>query len=408
MGLYRSVAGSIRVKVTSADLGNFLLRMRMAGISAEQMETPDTLSAAFSVRRSDYQKLKILAERGGERLERIGYRGLFWVICGLFFRPVLIAGIGLLIFLSIYLPGKILFIRVEGNTSVPDNRILEAASESGLSFGVSRRGVRNEQIKNSMLERIPQLQWVGVNTDGCNAVITVRERAQKEQMQCFPGISSMVASGDGIVLSVTAERGSAVCRVGQAVTKGEVLISGYMDKGLVISGMDAKGEVIALTSREQTVITPGIWRERAGYEQQHEKFSLLIGKKRINFCKGSGIYGGTCVKMFKKYVLTLPGGFELPVTLIRETVTDAKVREAEISKETAGDLMIRFASRYLKEQMIAGTITDQNLVLEQKDGCYRLTGRYSCTEMIGRLQEEMIGEYHGKSNGADRQRGSGG
>ena len=36
--------------------------------------------------------------------------------------------------------------------------------------------IRSEKVKNSLLQRIPQLQWAGINTDGCVAVISVREK----------------------------------------------------------------------------------------------------------------------------------------------------------------------------------------------------------------------------------------
>jgi hypothetical protein len=48
------------------------------------------------------------------------------------------------------------------------------------------------------------------------------------------------------------------------------------------------------------------------------RYSILLGKKRINFYKGSGIYDGSCVKMVSQYHLTLPGDYVLPVTVVKE------------------------------------------------------------------------------------------
>ena len=403
MGLYRSAAGSICVKATSADISGLLSCIGRNGILVQAVDYLDDLSVSFSVSRKNYRKLKELTDRRGDLLEEIKNRGVFWMLRRLCFRPVLLIGMLLVILWSITLPGRIFFIHVEGNAVVPDKRILEAAAESGLSFGVRRRGIRNEKIKNRMLERIPELQWVGVNTDGCNAVITVRERSPEETIQYSAGISSLISSRDGIVISVTAEQGVAVCRIGQAVKQGEVLISGYTDSGLTILGTRAMGDVMAATSRDLKVVTPSRKTVRTDSVHSQQNFSLLVGKKRINFYNGSGIYGGTCVKMYRKYVLELPGGFELPLALIQETVVEAKTREVEISEAAAQELMTRFACDYLAEQMIAGTITDQRLLIEQKDATYQLTGQFFCKEMIGRIREEMIGDYHGKSDGANRE-----
>jgi len=62
----------------------------------------------------------------------------------------------------------------------------------------------------------------------------------------------------------------------------------------------------------------------------------------------------------------------------------------------------------LKESMVSGSITDSSVAVTAAPDCYLLEGWYACTEMIGGRQEEMIGEYNGKSDGTDRERGSGG
>lgn len=36
-------------------------------------------------------------------------------------------------------------------------------------------------MKNALLSAIPELQWAGVNTYGCRAVISVRERTLPER-----------------------------------------------------------------------------------------------------------------------------------------------------------------------------------------------------------------------------------
>jgi hypothetical protein len=58
--------------------------------------------------------------------------------------------------------------------------------------------------------------------------------------------------------------------------------------------------------------------------------------------------------------------------------------------------------------MVAGVIHSATERVEVAVDAIRLSGRYACTELIGRSQNEMIGEYHGKNDGADRERRSGG
>ena len=138
-----------------------------------------------------------------------------------------------------------------------------------------------------------------------------------------------------------------------------------------------------------------------------KKYSLLFGKKRINLYKGSGIYGAGCVKMYSKYVLTLPGGFELPVAWICEEICNSRFEEETLEPADISVQMQSLATAYLKSDMIAGSIRSADEQFRAIPGCYIFSGRYQCHEMIGRSRAE-IGEYNGKSDGTDRERGSGG
>ena len=56
-------------------------------------------------------------------------------------------------------------------------------------------------------------------------------------------------------------------------------------------------------------------------EGQSKKYAVIIGKKRINFYKGSGISDTSCDKMYLENYVTLPGGFILPIAIATEVWT---------------------------------------------------------------------------------------
>ena len=407
MGIYRSLGGTVRMKLTSADISGAMTGFNRLGIVLENIRTEEELSVHFSVRRKYVRKMRSCARKRGDVLEEIGKAGMYWKFRRLFCRPVVIFGILFLLLFGLYLPGRVLFISVEGNQRIPERRILEAAQMSGIRFGASRREVRSERIKNAILTSLPELQWAGVNTYGCRAVITVRERPAAEEERGAPLISSIVAARDCVVSSVTVTGGSSQCRPGQAVKKGQVLISCYTDCGQIVTVTSAEGEVMGVTSRELDAVTPAFCLRREQEQTVSRKFSLRYGKKRINFYKGSGISGAGCVKMYTEYVLTLPGGYQLPVALIEETTAASDLQTATVEPES-GNSLSEFAQQYLKRQMVAGSITGAVEQTEASDGVILLRGKYTCLEMVGRSREEMIGERNGKDNGTDRERGSGG
>ena len=392
MDLWHSLAGMVEVELTSADVSGTLTAINTMEIKTWEIRSIGDLTVRFCVCRKDYSKLQTLTKKRGDTLELLSRQGLYWTAKSLLHRPVLVAGMLLLFMIILFLPTRVFFVQVEGNEAIPQLRILEAARESGICFGASRREVRSEKVKNRLLAELPQLQWAGVNTHGCVAVVSVRERSSAEQEKEPEGVASIVAACDGIILSCTATRGNLLCVPGQAVRAGDVLISGFTDCGLTITATRADGEIMARTSRNLTVYTPSQYQIRGQKTRQTTKYSLRVGKKRINFYKGSGIWDTTCGKMYSEYHLTLPGGFRLPVTLIKETTVSYDCMAQDMDRDEAKCMLAAFAAAYLRDSMVAGTVIGGAPLLESADGIYRLTGEFPCTEMIGRVRGEQIGE----------------
>lgn len=398
MDLWKSLAGMVEVELTSAEPEAALGAISTRGIEIFRVEQKGELTMRFRIRRKDYNMLAALCEKRGETLKLLRKSGLYWAGRQLLRRPVLLAGMAFFLALVLYLPSRVFFIRVEGNVTVPTRQILEAAGESGICFGASRRQVRSEKVKNALLSAVPQLQWAGVNTAGCVATISVRERTDAQASQQEWEVTSIVAARDGYILSGTVTRGNALFQVGQAVKAGQVLVSGYTDCGICIQATRAEGEIMAQTNRTLEAVTPSQWVLRGEETGVHRKYSLLFGKKRINLWKDSGILDTTCGRMYMEYYVTLPGGFQLPLALCVEEFTSYETGTAELPQSGAEEALTEYADSYLLQQMVAGEIRSRLQTVCLDGGIYRLKGSYVCVEMIGRVQREQIGDTNGKNS----------
>jgi len=232
MDLYHSLSGMLEVTVVCADPPRIMTMLEQNGIELRNVRMPDELTLVVLARRRQVNALLSICEKKGLDAKITGRQGLYWKLNGLWHRPVLLIGLLGMILLGMYLPSRVLFVKVEGNVSVPGRLILETADSCGIRFGASRRQVRSEKMKNALLEAMPQLQWAGVNTSGCVAVISVRERQEEVKENIGIEVGSIIASRDGVITSVTTTKGSAICKVGQAVKAGQILISGYTDCGI--------------------------------------------------------------------------------------------------------------------------------------------------------------------------------
>ena len=389
MGIRNYLNGSVRIEFVSADPTAVLSSLYQKGFVLENITFHDELTVRFSVQYKKMKQLIALIERRTEKWKIVEHSGLYWKVRTIIHRPVLTFGLLLLIALSVLLPTRVLFFCVEGNTLVPDKKIIDIASGCGVYFGASRRQVRSEKVKNTLLSSIPELEWVGINTSGCVATISVRERQIIDRQQETPGVTSIVAVTDGIIQELTVTAGSAACKPGQAVNAGQVLISGYTDCGLSIRAQRAKGEVYATTKRLNSLIMPEISMQKGCVSKTNKKYYLLLGKKRINFFQSSGNLDGICDKMYVEEYVTLPGGFQLPVAIVTETYTYYENADI-VDLPTADNSILQFSETYLLSHMVAGRILSRREVISRENGWLFLDAEYECLEMIGRERSEEI------------------
>lgn len=390
MDLWHSINGMVALRITCADPSGILTLIHDAGIILHQVSMPDELTLRVTVRRQDVKTLHHVLKNKGVNIQRDGKKGVYWRLRSVLRRPMMVGGVLFLFLLCTFLPTRVFFFRVEGNENVPTRLILEQAASCGLDFGASRRAVRSEKVKNALLQAVPQLQWAGVNTSGCVATISVRERQETSDQDDAGGVSSIIATRDGIIQEVTVTGGNPLCKVGQAVKKGQILISGYTDCGISIRAERAKGEVYAVTDHKITAFIPTDWSYRGEKQTVTKKYGLIIGKKRINFYKGSGILDTGCVKMYEEKFLTLPGGLQLPFAFVTEVWVSCSSASVSASVDEFSSKLSDLTREHLLKLMIAGRILSQNETVSQSDGVLKLEGKYGCLEMIGREQSEEI------------------
>lgn len=381
--------GTVRIQITCAEPMRLISQICSAGVELMDICYQDCLTVQISAKRTDLHIIQQITAKNGGEGKLVWKKGIYWKITGILRRPFFLLGILLILALTLYLPRKVLFIYVEGNQTVLTREILEAAEKCGIVFWADRSEIRSEKLKNGLLNQLPQLQWAGINTSGCVATITVRERDDAQQQQMKEGVSSIVAARDGIIQEMTVTKGTALCQVGQAVKAGQTLVSGYTDCGITIKGLQAEAEVYAQTHRNVKVTTV---TESAVKTQAVEK------KKVCYF-----YWGDNCVKVYgdapqenegtlywqktkRQIALTLPGDFVLPAGLIIEEYTGYETdMHMCLDSET---MLASFAKEYVTHQMISGrviTMTHDSEVGETN----ALVADFYCVEMIGIVRFEQ-------------------
>lgn len=391
MGIIQSFWGTARLRITSAEPVEALSRLNQANIVLRRTTCYDPLSMDVTVSGNDIKKVKSITETHGDYMRVIKREGLYWSSKRMLHRPVLLFGLAIMVAMTLYLPGRIFFVRVEGNSAIPTKMILEQAEGCGIRFGATRRLVRSESMKNALLQSLPELQWAGINTAGCVATITVKEKtASDDEIKHTTGVSSIVASRDGVIQRCTVTKGNPLCSVGQAVKEGQMLVSGYTDCGLSINATQAEAEIYALTDRRIKVLSPTNYSSRGEILHSEINYSLQIGKNLINFFNNSGISDSTCVKIYESHPLSLPGGFVLPVSLIKETCLYYSISNSCLKDKLKFRWVSDHTETYLNSLMVAGQIIDSDERGQLSEDLYIFEAEFTCYEMIAQVKKEEI------------------
>lgn len=391
MIMYKNLLDATVVEFECADPISMLQLLNEKKFDLSHIIRVDDYAVRFQVSSKQLGEISDILSKRAETFRIIHKPLLFRINTLLFRRSILILGIVILLLLTIYLPSRILFVQIEGNSFIPTKMILEEAKDCGIHFGASRKYIRSEKVKNALISRIPQLEWVGVNTRGCIAVLSVREGTANVVPGADHIVGNIIAMRDGIILNFTTLRGTPVCKIGQAVTMGQLLISGYTDCGNYVQATCAEGEILAQTQHEITAITPQKHQIRQRPTNTEHLYKLIIGNWQIKLYKGSGISDTTCVKIYKENILRLPGGFCLPICLICEEYRFFESIESEVESSWLAESV----REYLKNQTVAGTIISENVKIGGTGELICLSGQYDCTEMIGQVKFEESTDAYG-------------
>lgn len=385
---------NIRIRTVCADSDGMISQCIENGIELLYLSIIDQITNEFTIKRKDMDAVNGIVEKYGGSFRIVEHNDFIMTAMRLAKRPVLLCSVILFAMMLVWTSGRIFFIRVIGNKQVPTGAILSKLQMYGLEFGTKAANLRNEELKNAILSDFPQLQWFGITTFGSVATIEVVERSLNENVITEkPSYWGIYASRDGVISKVIVEKGNPLVQIGQKVQKGDLLISGYTDCGILIRTDRPIAEIFAYTLRSFTAYMPKSALIREEIIGRHNCYMIRIGKKVINLCNHSGNYDALCVKMYEEKYCTLPGGFRLPLSVIKVSYQQHKVT----SSKSLGDphlWMLQYLRKFLLSQMLAGEILNEDIVLTDGDHVHILTGNYACQEMIGQVtNEETIENY---------------
>ena len=147
----------------------------------------------------------------------------------------------------------------------------------GIHKGLFKFGIDQNEKNREIMRNLNDTAWVSVNVDGVNLEIEISKQEKKPQILETETKSNIKAARSGQITEINTKSGTKECKVGDAVIKGQVLISGIFED--VLGGLHichAEGEVIADTQYTVDISVPYNIKRTVLSEEYYEKINLEI------------------------------------------------------------------------------------------------------------------------------------
>ena len=388
-GVLWYVLGCCRVRLMGASVQWALNELARRGVPVRRIARLDELHLEATILARDLPRARLAAQKAMCSLEPVRTWGLSKTLAPLRRRWGLCAALLLLVLAVAILPQFVWFYEVSGNERVPTQRILRELDAIGVGFGTYGPSIKPQEVKNQLLCRIPELQWLTIQQRGGTAVVVVRERPVTEPVNDRRTPRNVVASRAGVLTRVAVYEGGSLCKVGDVVSAGQLLVSGYLDWGYKTQVVGALAEIYAATWRKSCTVLPDTALRKTPTGETRRSVSLIVGRRRLSLT-GSTRMAADCDRTTRRIQIALPGGHLLPVAI---EISEQNVYDTEEMQAREADvraLLEQDAIRRARQDMIAGTITKSRLTLRHEGGCWRLYAALECEEMIARMKDAEI------------------
>lgn len=331
----------------------------------------------------DFKKLKKI-KRNGSKIKIIKKTGIPFYIykhknrCGIL--------IGLIVFFLIIkmLSLHIWSINVIGCKKIPEFDILSSCKELSIIQGIKASKINSQNDAQRLLLIRDDIAWASLNIEGCVLTVNVTEiepeNKTKQQVPC-----NLKASYEGIIKKIDVTSGNTIVKVGDVVNKGDVLVSGIIERNTSTVFVPSYGRILAATQRSIT--------KQSKFKVENEIPNGIIKKSNMLsiFNIDIPLYLGTVKRVgfvtVKKSRLNILGK---PMPIILYTSQNEITEKIKIthSREELVDILSKQIDEEIdKMHLEEYTQTDINIT-EDENGV-RVTKYYNCLENIA-YQDTII------------------
>ncbi len=343
---------------------------------------------SFTVSMHSAKKLSEHCALSGITLRRTNQGGIPYLAIRYRKRAGIFLGTLIALFLLLFSERYVWDIRISGNENMTHEEVVAELNACGFGIGSYIPDVETVVLENRVLIASDRISWIAIELDGTVARVQIIENTAAPPEEDLSRPANLIATADGQIESVALFRGNCLVTVGQAVKKGDLLVSGLYDTA---SGgyryTRAAGEVFARTERTFCVEIPFADTQKVYEDEKYREIVLNFFGFSIKIFKSTGNLPLECDIIEKNKILEPFGLSDLPIGW---TVTTAKCYRTEPITRTREEAL-NLAYAELEQELSALSpnvqLLSKAITTEWNDGSVRLVCTIRCIENIAEQSE---------------------
>ena len=276
-------------------------------------------------------------------------------------------------------------IDIKGNKEVDTKTIKIKLESIGIKAGAFKGKIIPSVIEQSLMLEIPKISRVAIIQKGSAITVEVREGMSTDIVVPSNEPCHLLAARAGVLEKIEAYTGQAVKKSGEAVTEGDIVISGIVEDSIGNSRFKhASGKITAKT--ERTIIIEEPYKQqmriKTGETKTKKYLELFALNIPLSFSKTPD---GDYNKIQKENRL-----YNLPIMLSQTKYELVKIEEVILTEEQAREKAEKTLRLRVEKELNLCTIISQNVQSFAEIDKYKIVADYKCTENIAVEQKILI------------------
>ena len=276
-------------------------------------------------------------------------------------------------------------INISGNKSIPSEEVISAMKEFGVGIGTKKSAVNSSVVKQLIMSKLTDISWISLNIKGSCLNVCIKEKIKSPEIVKEGSPCNLVATSEGQIERMEVYKGSACVSEGDAVIRGQILISGAtVNEAGGTDVSEADGKVFAKTKRKlvERVKLRQLYASDDGKPVKKYKVNIFEKEIPLNpWVKTDEEYRTESFSNEMNFF-----GIKFPLIFNTEVCFHQKCEEKFLNIEEASKILESKIAQKEENEIGEIKILSKNVNNYEEDNDFVCEATYNCLENIAKKQ----------------------